>query len=494
MIRRFVSAPPKQLLRTLLAFAVLLATPLSAQTRPSAEETARLLDSIATVITSGSDGVSAISVGLVYDGKIVLAKNYGKRSLETGEPVKPTTAFAVGSVSKQFTVAAAMLLVEDGRLSLDDKVARWYPGATRANDITIKDLFHHVSGYPDYYPLDYVTRTMQKNISGDAIVKQYASMKLDFEPGTRWSYSNTGFIMLGRIIERISGKPLGVFLKERIFSPLGMKNSYYEPDPRGTGMAQGYSSYLLSPLTLAAPEGKGWTGGAGGIYSTAEDLAKWDIALMNGRVFKPATWQTVITPRLLNDGANSGYGGGHFIGARRGWMYLQHGGAVSGFLANNLILPGQRAAFITLAASERGPVVSRLGAPIRALFYADSATGDNTYTPPPGSSSASPVPTVQGPPATELATTILKQIQGGAVDRKLFTEEYNHFLSPALLQGASGRLAPLGEPTKVELANTGERGGMEVSLTNFTFGEKVVSAVMYRYPDGIVDEYLLIGR
>jgi CubicO group peptidase (beta-lactamase class C family) len=477
-----------------LVVAAAITHPLTAQSKPSAEETARKLDSIATAITSGPDGISAVSVALVSDGRIVLAKNYGRRSLETGEAVKPTTAFAVGSVTKQFTVAAALLLMEEGKLSLSDKVAKWYPKATRANDITVSDIFHHVSGYTDFYPLDYVTRPMQKAISGDAIVQEYAGMKLDFEPGSRWSYSNTGFTMLGRIIERISGKPLGVYLKQRIFNPLGMHNTWFEPDPRGPSMAQGYTSFALGPLTPAAPEGRGWTGGAGGIYSTAEDLAKWDVALMNGKVFKPSTWQVVITPRLLNDSANSGYGGGQFIGARRGWMYLQHGGAVSGFLSNNLMLPAQKSAFITLAASERGPVIGQLSAPVRALFYTDSATGSDHYTPPPGSSSVSPVPAIQGPPAAEMATTLFKGFQAGKVDRKLLTDENNFFLTDEKLNGASARLAPLGEPSKVEVASLGERGGMEVAVVNFTFGEKVVTALMYRRTDGMVDEYLLIGR
>jgi CubicO group peptidase (beta-lactamase class C family) len=340
---------------------------LAAQSRPTAEETARQLDSIARAITSTPEGISAVSVALVSEGRIVLAKNYGRRSLGTGEPVKRSTAFAVGSVTKQFTVALALMLVEEGKLSLTDPVAKWYPEATRAKEITISDIFHHVSGYTDFYPLDYVTRPMQKAISGDDIVREYAGAPLDFEPGSRWSYSNTGFTMLGRIIERITNQPLGTVLKERIFRPLGMTHSYFEPDPRGKGVAQGYSSYMLSPLTLAAPEGRGWTGGAGGIYSTAEDLARWDIALMNGKVLKPESWKTVITPRLLSDGASSGYGGGQSIGARRGWMWLQHGGAVSGFLSSNLMIPAQKSAFITLAATERaaqctgaGPVLRRL--------------------------------------------------------------------------------------------------------------------------------------
>jgi CubicO group peptidase (beta-lactamase class C family) len=273
-----------------------------------------------------------------------------------------------------------------------------------------------------------------------------------------------------------------------------MTNTYFEPDPRGPSMAQGYSSYLLSPLTLAAPEGRGWTGGAGGIYSTAEDLAKWDIAIMSGKVFKPETWQIVITPRLLNDGANSRYGGGQFIGARRGWMFLQHGGAVSGFLSSNLLLPAQQSAFITLASSERGPVIGQLNAPMRALFYADSATGADNYAPPAASSSVSPVPTIQGPPAGEMAATLLKQLQTGNVDRGQLSEEYNYFLTDALLKGASERLAPLGTPSKTAVMDLEERGGMEVSVTDFTFGEKVVTALMYRKVNGIVDEYLLISR
>ena len=424
----------------------------------------------------------------------MLARNYGKRSLETGEPVKPSTAFAVGSVTKQFTVAAALLLVEEGKLSLSDPVSKWYPAATRASDITISDIFHHVSGYTDFYPLDYVTRPMQKGIAGDQIVAEYAGKPLDFEPGSRWSYSNTGFTMLGRIIERITGKPLGQVFKERIFTPLGMTHSYFEPDPRGKNVAQGYSSFALGPLTLASPEGRGWTGGAGGIYSTAEDLAKWDIAIMNGKVLKPESWQVVITPRLLTNGANSGYGGGQSIGARRGWMILSHGGAVSGFLSNNLLIPGTHSAFITLASSERGPVIGRLAVPARTFLFADSATGDKIYTPPPGSSDASPVPTIQGPTASEAATALFKGFQAGAVDRSTLSDEYNYFLTPAMLKGASERLAPLGDPSKTEVVNLAERGGMEVSVTNFTFGEKVVTALMYRQPNGIVEEFLLIGR
>src|SRR6478609_3818294 len=167
-------------------------------------------------------GYVGMSVAIVRDGKVVLAKGYGKRSLAPEEPVETGTMFAAGSVTKQFTAACVLLLAEQGKLSVRDPVARWYPELTRAKEITLYDLMTHASGYTDYYPLDFVDRRMEKAIDPDQLLKEYAGTKLDFEPGRRWSYSNTGFVLLGRIVEKVSGKPFGEFLAERILKPLGM--------------------------------------------------------------------------------------------------------------------------------------------------------------------------------------------------------------------------------------------------------------------------------
>src|SRR6185503_2974457 len=133
---------------------------------------------------------AGFSVAVVKDGEVVLAKGYGKRSLADGRPVEADTLFAIGSVSKQFTCAAVLLLAEAGKLSVWDPVAKYYPNLTRAPDITLLDLMNHVSGYPDYYPLDFVDRRMAKTIQPDALLRQYAGGKLDFDPGSKWSYSN----------------------------------------------------------------------------------------------------------------------------------------------------------------------------------------------------------------------------------------------------------------------------------------------------------------
>ena len=174
-------------------------------------------------------GYVGLSVAVVRDGKILFAKGHGKSSLKSGAAVDEHTKFAAGSVTKQFTCACIFLLQEDGRLSVTDKVAKYYPGLTKADEITLLDLMNHTAGYPDYYPLDFVDRRMLKPIALDDLLKEYAGGKLDFAPKSRWSYSNTGYILLGRVIEKVGGKSFVEFLSERILKPVGMTDTVFEP-------------------------------------------------------------------------------------------------------------------------------------------------------------------------------------------------------------------------------------------------------------------------
>ena len=166
----------------------------------------------------------------MQDGKTTLAKGYGVTA-RGGPPVGTDTAFGIGSVTKQLVSACVLLLADDGKLSPEDKVARYFPELTRAGEITLYDLMTHESGYPDFYPLDFLDRRMEAPTTPDAILKTYATGKLDFDPGTRWSYSNTGYVLLGRVVEKVSGEPFGAFLGRRILGPLGMAHTYFEPDP-----------------------------------------------------------------------------------------------------------------------------------------------------------------------------------------------------------------------------------------------------------------------
>ena len=242
-------------------------------------------------------GLVGITLAVARDGKIVLSRGYGLASLADRRPVTEETMFAIGSVTKQFTCACILLLAEDGKLSPQDKVAKYYPDLTKANEITILDLMNHVSGYPDYYPLDFVDRRLATPRPVDEVIRLYGTGKLDFEPGTRYSYSNTGYDILGRIVEKVSGLAFGEFLSRRILKPLGMEHTTYEPDAAGVRFAEGYSSFALSGPEPAVPEGKGWVSAAGAIFSTGSDLVRWDLALMSGKVLKPESYKLMTSPR-----------------------------------------------------------------------------------------------------------------------------------------------------------------------------------------------------
>ena len=200
----------------------------AAHIAPAQTVNANQLDSIIRRTVTDKHLVG-LSVGVMQDGKIVLAKGYGVKTLGTTDSVTPRTMFAIGSVTKQFTCSALMILAEEKKLSLTDPVSKYFPKLTRAKDITLVDLGGHLSGYRDYYPLDFVDNEMQKPATADAIIDEYATRPLDFEPRSRYSYSNTGFIILGRVIEKVSGQPFGEFIAKRLFTPLSLTRTAFEP-------------------------------------------------------------------------------------------------------------------------------------------------------------------------------------------------------------------------------------------------------------------------
>ena len=187
---------------------------------------------------------------MVKDGRIAYLKAYGKARTEM--------RYSIGSVSKQFMAGAMLLLVQDGKLSLDDKVGRYLPNLTRAGEITIRQLLSHTSGYQDYYPLDYVAPYMQKPVTADEILKTWAGKPLDFDPGTRWQYSNTNYVAAGRILEGVTGMSAASFLQSRVFGPLGM-TSVIDLDEKSLSDsdAAGYTRFGLGPARPVAARGTG---------------------------------------------------------------------------------------------------------------------------------------------------------------------------------------------------------------------------------------------
>jgi D-alanyl-D-alanine carboxypeptidase len=233
-----------------------------------------------------------------------------------------------------------------------------------------------VSGYRDYYPLDYVDREMSRPTSAEHIMQEYATTPLDFDPGTRWSYSNTGYTILGRVLERVGGKSLGALLEERIFRPLGMNQTLYEPTDEGR-RANGYVSWALGAMEPALLEGRGWIGAPGGIWSTASDIARWDLALMRPGFLTPASRAVLFRERVLRDGTPTGYAGGLGVAERGGRTMFQHGGATSGFSATNFFVPVDSAAVVVLSNTDQNisiaPLASMVSPPRAGVAMASAA-------------------------------------------------------------------------------------------------------------------------
>ncbi len=421
-------------------------------------------------------GYVGLSVAVMKDGVIVLDKGYGHSHLAPDVPMQADTPVLTGSITKQFVAATVLLLADEKRLSLSDKVAKYFPDLTRAADITLCDLMTHVSGYPDDYPLDFVDREMKEPIAPDESIARFAKRPLDFEPRTRFSYSSTGYKILGRVIEKVTGKRLGAVLEERIFRPVGMTHSSYLPKAGAAGLPTGYTSFAMGPPEEAEPEGQGWLFGSSGIYAPAGDIARWSLALMSGKVLAPATYKLFSTPRRLADGRVTTYACG--IGTstnRAGDEVLSHGGGDSGFRGAEWMLPRTRSAVVVLS--------NRDDADPWALLTDIVTLLNKEHVPPPLK--------VAGPPAEDVARDLFAAMQSGQVDRTRLGEDFNVFLTDAKLQGAAARLRPLGTPTAVRVEGAHERGGMEACTVHFTFPTTKLDAVMYRSVDGKVQQFLI---
>jgi CubicO group peptidase (beta-lactamase class C family) len=419
-----------------------------------------------------------VTVGVMQDGKVIFNKGYGLANTARQTPVTSTTLFAVGSVTKQFTCAIALQLEQEGKLSFDDRVSRYRADFGHANEITLRDLGNHVSGYRDYYPLDFVDRPMAKAIAEDDLLKTFTGKPLDFPPGSRYSYSNTGYLLLGQIASLVSRQPFDQLLRERIFTPLGMTLTRFEPTRGAAGLAEGYTQYGLGPSEVAIPEGRGWIGAAGGIWSTPEDLMKWDLALMDGKVLSAKSWKAMTTPRELSGGRSSAYGCGQQLRDRGPLLVLVHSGGVSGFGARNAMIPATRSAVVVMAnADYSGGVLDTIQEAVLAKMMP-----------------AASAPKIAGPPAREAALEMLRQIRSGAIDRSMLSPEYNAFLTPARLAAMSKSLTDAGAISQVESGSIGERGGLEVSTLRMLAGTTPISTLMYRAPDGKIEEFLFSRR
>ena len=453
---------------TLVILLILIAYPASAQTQLSADLREKI-DKLAADALAQT-GVPSASVAVVKDGQIVYSKAYGNARLDPKTPATPEMRYSIGSISKQFTAAAILLLQEQGKLSLNDKVAKFIPDLTRANEVTIRQLLSHTSGYQDYWPQDYVMPIMLKPVTAQEILTRWARKPLDFDPGTKWQYSNTNYVIAGVIVEKASGMPLLQFLRQKIFAPLGMKSvANIDEGKLGDTDPTGYLRYALGPLHPAPKEGKGWLFAAGELAMTVQDLAKWDISIIEQKLMKPSSYQELGTEVLLKDGLGARYGLGVSVGSQLRHRFLSHGGEVSGFTAQNMVFPDDGVAVAVLTNQDASDAAGQIVQGIVPLLF---ATNDP----------ATPQKALQ-------ARKIFEGLQHGTIDRSLFTDNANFYFNEQALKDFASSLSPLGTPQDFVQVNQALRGGMTLRIYRVKFAQKTLRAWTYEMPDGKLEQF-----
>jgi D-alanyl-D-alanine carboxypeptidase len=453
----------------LLATVAVFATA-TAQTVDTLDSVTRArIERIAAIVLDQT-GVPSASVAVVKGGKLVFTHAYGKARLDPPEAATPEMRYSIGSISKQFTAAAILVLQEQGKVSLDDTVGKYVPGLTRGDEVTIRQILSHTSGYQDYWPEDYVMTSMLKPATAQQILDTWAKKPLDFDPGTKWQYSNTNYVIAGLIVEKVSGQKLMDFLGEHIFHPLGMKSVWNSDEEKLTHTdATPYYRHALGPLRGAPKEGRGWLFAAGELAMTAHDLALWDESMLAQSVLKPGSYTQMFTDVKLKDGKGTHYGLGVQVFESDGRRRIVHGGEVSGFVSNNDVRVDEGVAVVVLTNQDAVNAASTIGS-----MTADAVLGGDS-----------------GTPAERQAKAIYRDLQQGRIDRSLLAPNLNDYFTQEALDDFRTSLGPLGEPLSFRQIDDGLRGGMTYRIFRIIHADRRLTVSTYTYPDGKLEQYLV---
>jgi D-alanyl-D-alanine carboxypeptidase len=420
-------------------------------------------------------GVPSASVAIVQNGALSYTKAYGWAQLAPRRAATPDMRYAIGSISKEFTATALLLLEQRDALSLDDPAGKWVSDLGAASGVSIRALLSHTGGVRDYWPQDYDPPEMLKPVTAQAIIARWAKPALDFPSGSDWQYSNTGYTIAGLIAERAAHQDLFQFLTSEIFRPLGMTSAFdFDAAALPASDATGYTRYALGPLRPAAKEGRGWLFAAGELAMTASDLARWDIALIERRLLSPKGYRELTTAVRRTDGTGTGYGLGLDVGRDAGRRFLRHGGEVGGFVAENLIYPDAGTAIVVLTNEDAVNAAEEIADDLAKILLTESS------------------------PATVAADARAEQVfatlQQGHIDPALLTANGRSYFTPQALADYGSSLGPLGKPSEFTLARSGLRGGFVTRVYDVSAGGKKLQVVVRAQPDGLIEQYLVSAK
>lgn len=416
--------------------------------------------------------VPAVSLAVIRDGKVVYSKGYGYSDLENGVKATPATVYEVGSITKQFTSALVMMLVEEGKVKLDEPVRTYMPDLPEAwKEVTVRQLLTHTSGIKSYTSLSAFRSQIRERIDHEGMINLLKDEKLDFAPGTKWSYNNSGYYLLGMLLEKLTGKRYADLLRERIFTPLGMTSTRYN-DLRAVipNRAHGYDLQSLLPPANTMVIDMSWPFSAGAIVASVEDFAKWDAALYPGKLFKAETLEQMWTPVKLPDGTNTHYGFGWMITDLSGERAVGHGGDINGFNAYFVRVPSKHlavAAFCNAAPGITELITARVLQVVDKSLKPAEPKGIND----------------PDPATTTRLRKVFDDILKGKIDQSAFDSR-----TLSILQG---RLAPLqnevgedGPTRKFYLTSTEMRGPRKVLIYYALLETRAVQVTLILNEDG----------
>jgi CubicO group peptidase (beta-lactamase class C family) len=363
------------------------------------EQTAAIDKIAATAIERKA--TPSVAIGVAKNGKLVFAKAYGYRNLDDKVPADADTMYGIGSNTKQFTAAGILLLRDAGKLDVDAPVSRYLPNVPHGRDVTIRNLLTHTGGYAEFTELPDVDRLAARPATNDEILATVINRPLGFKPGTKWQYSNTGYVMLAAVIERLSGMSYADFLRTRIFEPLGMTRTRYEDQSLiETNRATGYTRFAMGEQEHESHLDYTWFSGAGAIESTLADLETWNNAIDRGTLLSAASRDMMHTSFKLADGTDTHYGFGLFLQALPGGKHaVLHGGDTTGFGTQDARFVEDGVDVIVLTNQEPASYNAIMGAVYGAVVPAPPKPLPTATPAPSGPAPGNPPPAQPGLPA-----------------------------------------------------------------------------------------------
>lgn len=418
--------------------------------------------------------IPGASVAVLRGGKLVKIAGYGFANAETATPATPDTLYALASVSKQFTAAAVLMLVEEGKIGLDDPIRAHLDGLPEAwQPATVRHLLSHTSGIPGYTEVPGFFDEPLRRYTPTQLLALVTDKPLKFAPGARWDYSNTGYYLLGMLVEKVSGKRWDAFLTERIFQPLGMtRTRLNDLEAVLPGRASGYGSSPRGVVNVPMVHPT-QPGAAGALVSTARDMARWLAAVDSGRLLPKAAWERAFTPVRLADGKTAEYGFGWQVDTVNGRRRIAHGGGIPGFSTWDMRVPSERLSLVILTNHD--------SANAEAIGQKIAAAAAPALTPVPPKAMADPDRAL-----TARLQVVVANLSQGGLEAGAFTPEFAAFLTPERLAEAKAALGAQGALASFTLVSRAEKDGARELGYRAVFGTTPMRVMVRVAPDGKV--------